>query len=139
MRRRGTGAQAGSRKDCTPSRNDFGQVGLCACSALLANWKPSCNLIHMTHRDLTQRYLLSALGLLFAASVGAFLYYVPMMSAIAVLTIAAGMICMFVLGFMARGSRRRQKHPPQALTVIHPLPDSKILSWPKPELPARIY
>ena len=92
---------------------------------------------HMTHRDLTQRYLLSSLGLLFVASVGAFLLYVPMLTAIAVATILAGMICMFLLGFIARGSRRRQNHPPQALTTIHP-PDSKILYWPKTDLPARV-
>lgn len=91
----------------------------------------------MTHRDLTQRYLLSSLGLLFVASVGAFLLYVPMLTAVVVATILAGMICMFLLGFIARGSRRRQNHPPQAFTTIHP-PDSKVLYWPKNELPARV-
>jgi hypothetical protein len=87
----------------------------------------------MTHRDLTQRYLLTSLGLLFAASVGAFLLYVPMMSAIAVLTIMLGMICMFALGFMARKSRTYRTH-----TYLSKLPDTKILPWPKVEPPARI-
>lgn len=87
----------------------------------------------MTHRDLTQRYLLSSLGLLFAASIGAFLLYVPMMSAIAVGMIMLGMICMFALGFMARKPKTYRKHG-----YLSNLPDAKILPWPRIEPPARV-
>jgi xanthine/uracil permease len=66
----------------------------------------------MTQRDLTQRYLLIFLLLSFVGAVGAFLFYVPLMSAAAVTIIMLGMIGMFVLGFMTRRPRtyRRPSH-----------------------------
>jgi hypothetical protein len=91
----------------------------------------------MNYSDLIQRYLLGTLGLLFAGSVGAFLLYVPMMSALAVGTILLGMICMFALGFMARKPtiRRRNHHPNLHTWSVLPgeVADTKILPWPTAE------
>ena len=54
-----------------------------------------------------QRYLLGFLSLLFAASLGAFLLYVPMLPAIVVALILMSLLSMFALGFIAR----RPIHP----------------------------
>ncbi len=49
-----------------------------------------------------QRCLLGLLSFLFAASLGAFLLYVPMLPGIIVAMILMGLAFMFALGFMTR-------------------------------------
>ena len=92
----------------------------------------------MTQRDLTQCFLLSFLALLFTAAIGGFLLYVPMMSGIVVVTMLVGMLCMFALGFIARGSRRRFASPhmtaPPPDAKSH---DTKVLHWPATDFPGR--
>jgi hypothetical protein len=45
-----------------------------------------------------ERYLLSSLGALFAASIGAFLLYVPILPLAAIVVVLLGMVLMFFLG-----------------------------------------
>lgn len=78
-----------------------------------------------------QRYLVGFLSFLFAASVAAFLLYVPMLPAIAVAMILMGLGVMFALGYLARQplsyrARRKFGHKPsivQSLTEFITGPD----------------
>ena len=69
-------------------------------------------------RDLTLWAEIFA-AVLFLASIGAFLLYVPVMAIAVIVTILLGLVVMFVLGFQAGGRRirilRRRKAPPFGL------------------------
>jgi hypothetical protein len=92
----------------------------------------------MNHSDLIQRYLIGSLGFVFAGSIGAFLLYVPVMSALAVATIMLGMIGMFALGFMARKPRIRRRNLHTWSVLPSDLEETKILPWPAAEPTASV-
>jgi hypothetical protein len=122
-------------------RNDFGQASRAPVlhfRRLSHIGSTSAPPAHMNRSDLMQRYLLGSLSLLFAGSIGAFLLYVPMMSALAVTTIVLGMMGMFALGFMARRPRIRRRNLHTWSVLPGDLAETKILPWPTAEPTANV-
>jgi hypothetical protein len=70
-------------------------------------WHPACSV-----QGMIERYLLSCLGALFAASIGAFLLYVPIMPLAAIVVVLLGMVLMFFLGLHLGGQEMLRTEEP---------------------------